>query len=126
MLLVSSLGLTVNMHFCQDHLYDIALNRPAHSCCEEGAPAAHCHHDQMAMDSHHCDNESVRIRSTDDYVVSGFSIDFSDLHSIDLFLSQPVAEIIPESRAPEYSSFTHYNRPPPQAVVLSRIQSFLI
>ena len=126
MLVGSSLSLTVNMHFCHDQLYDIAVNHPAHSCCDVDAEPSRCHHDQAVMDKHHCNDESLSLRTTDDYFASGFQFDFRDFHSFDLFLTDPVSRLTPVTDAPEFYSIIDYKKPPPQAVVLSQIQSFLI
>ncbi len=33
-ILISTMGITINMHYCHDQLIDLAFNAPAHSCCE--------------------------------------------------------------------------------------------
>ena len=64
LLLVTSTGMTINMHFCQGHLYDLALNAPAHSCCEPDAGETACHHHHDMTKSHQCDDKSIRIESS--------------------------------------------------------------
>ncbi len=126
MMMFSATGMTINMHFCQGHLYDMAINAPAHDCCENGTDDNTCHHDHDMTKSDQCDNESIKIESNQDFITSGFTYNFEDSHSFELFgttqlmLESNVAEKNPASR------IFVYNKPPPQEVVLSQIQSFLI
>ena len=85
LILLSLTGLTVNLHYCQDTLYDIALNSPAESCCENGAHEHHCHPVPDMDNSNHCDDETIKVESTDDFFVSSYSFDFDDVNHIDLF-----------------------------------------
>ena len=126
MLLFAATGMTINMHFCQDHLYDIAFNSPAHDCCEDDTDENTCHHDHDMAKSHHCEDESIKIESSQDYVSSGFTFNFEDSHSFELFST---SQLMLESPVAENTSATRifsYKKPPPQEVVLSQIQSFLI
>jgi hypothetical protein len=126
MLLFAATGMTINMHLCQDHLYDIAFNAPAHDCCENDTDENTCHHDHDMAKSHHCEDESIKIESSQDYVTSGFTFNFEDSHSFELFST---SQLMLESPVAENTSATrifNYKKPPPQEVVLSQIQSFLI
>ena len=126
-ILLSSTGLTVNLHYCQDALYDIALNSPAESCYENGAHENCCHPDPDLENTNHCDDETVKVESTDDFFVSSFSFDFEDVHQIDLlFAIHILSENQPISNNYE-SEVVNYKKPPilPE-VELSQIQSFLI
>ncbi len=126
MMLFSVTGMTINMHFCQGHLYDLAFNAPAHDCCEYETNKNACHHDHDMAKSHHCDDESIKIESSHDFISSGFTFDFKDSHSFELF---GTSQLMPESPVAINTSATrifHYKKPPPQEVVLSQIQSFLI
>ena len=127
LILLSLTGLTVNFHYCQDGLYDIALNSPAESCCESGAHDHHCHSDPGIDNPNHCDDETVKVESTDVYFVSSYSFDFDDVHHIDLlFATQLLSENQRTANKTE-SEVSNYKKPPmlPE-VVLSQIQSFLI
>jgi hypothetical protein len=127
MLLFAATGMTINMHLCQDHLYDIAFNAPADDCCENDTDENTCHHDHDMAKSHHCEDESIKIESSQDFVVSGFTFNFEDSHSFELFFS--TSQLMLESPVAENTSVTrifNYKKPPPQEVVLSQIQSFLI
>jgi len=126
LLSVSTLGVTVNLHYCGDRVYDVALNRPAHACCDPGAKEAHCHHEQQAADKHHCEDHSVRTESPDNFLISGFNFDFEDLHVIDLPLVKSVMNEQPEKAHVLSPGIIQYKKPPPQAVILSEIQSFLV
>jgi len=127
LLLISATGITINLHYCQDQLIDMALITPAEDCCESVAHENHCHHDLDIGDSNHCDDETVKFESTSDYVVSSYSFSFENDYAFDLFFT---AQIIVE----DYNTIEtttaivqNFKKPPnPQEVVLSQIQSFLI
>jgi hypothetical protein len=126
MLLFAATGMTINMHFCQDHLYDLAINAPAHDCCETDTDENTCHHDHDMAKSPHCEDKSIEIESSQDYVSSGFTFNFENSHSFELFST---SQLMLESPVAENTSVTrifNYKKPPPQEVVLSQIQSFLI
>ena len=126
-ILLSSTGLTVNLHYCQDALYDIALNSPAESCIENGAHENCCHPDPDLENTNHCDDETVKVESTDDFFVSSFSFDFEDVHQIDLlFAIHILSENQPISNNYESEVVNYKNPPILPEVELSQIQSFLI
>jgi hypothetical protein len=126
LLLVTSTGMTINMHFCQGHLYDLALNAPAHSCCEPDAGETACHHHHDMTKSHQCDDKSIRIESSQDYVSSGFTFDFGDTHSFELFGTSTLLIEPADTDKPFTTRLIDYKKPPPQEVVLSQIQTYLI
>ena len=130
LLLFSATGMTINMHFCQGYLYDLAVNVPAHDCCDNKSDDNTCHHNQQhnhdQSKSHHCDNETIKSRSTDNFVVSDFSYNFENSHSFDLFCTNHLLAEIPEAVTSSNNIKFNYNKPLPQEVVLSQIQSFLI
>ena len=90
LLLLSATGMTINLHYCQDQLFDLALIRPADNCCETGMHENHCHHDADMANSNHCDDESISFESTSEYVVSAISFSFENAHSFDLFYTTPL------------------------------------
>ncbi len=127
LILLSLTGLTFNLHYCQDTLYDIALNSPAESCCEDGAHEHHCHPDPDMDNSNHCDDDTVKIESTDDFFVSSYSFDFEELQHIDLLYTTHTLADNQRGANNTESEVLNYKKPPilPE-VVLSQIQSFLI
>jgi hypothetical protein len=127
LILLSLTGLTVNLHYCQDTLYDIALNSPAESCCENGAHEHHCHPDPDMDNSNHCDDETIKVESTDDFFVSSYSFDFDDVNHIDLFNRTLLFLENKLTANNTESEVLNYKKPPTLSeVVLSQIQSFLI
>jgi len=127
LILLSLTGLTINLHYCQDTLYDIALNSPAESCYENGAHENCCHSGPDMENSNHCDDETVKVESTDDFFVSSYSFDFKDVHHIDLFNRTLTFLENQRTANSTNSEVLNYKKPPilPE-VVLSQIQSFLI
>jgi len=114
------------MHFCQGYLYDLALIAPAHDCCETDGIEDTCHHDQDQDKSHHCVDDTIKVESTNDFFVSSYSFDFENSHSFDLFFTTQLLIENPMTDESTVVGVLNYKKPPPQEVVLSQIQSFLI
>ena len=127
LILLSVTGLTVNLHYCQNSLYDIALNSPAESCYENGAHENCCHADPDMENSNHCDDETVKVESTDDFFVSSFSFDFEDFHQIDLLFAIHILSENHRTSNNYESEVLNFKKPPilPE-VELSQIQTYLI
>jgi hypothetical protein len=129
-LLLSATGMTINMHFCEGHLYDVALIAPAHDCCETDGTEDTCQHDQDQNRSHQCEDgcedESIQAQSTTDFFVSGYSFDFENSHTFDLLFATQLLIEKPLTAESKVVGVLNYKKPPPQEVVLSQIQSFLI
>lgn len=125
-ILVSTTGFTISLHYCHNEIYDLALFSPAHSCCETGSQG-HCHSTGELANMNHCEDESIVVESTDDYVGSSFEVSLENTHSIDLLL---IASILFNAELSDDDIVTeapwHKEPPPYQEVVLSQIQSYLI
>ena len=125
-ILVSTTGLTISLHYCHDKIYDLSIFAPAHSCCEAGS-GAQCHAPGNMDTSKHCEDESIVVESTDDYVGSSFVVNLENTHSIDLLLT---ASVLFHVQGPDVEVLLeppwHKEPPPYQEVVLSQIQSYLI
>jgi hypothetical protein len=125
-ILVSTTGFTINLHYCHNQIYDLALFAPAHSCCETGSQG-HCHSTGDMAKMNHCEDESIIMESVDDFVGSSFAVNLENTHSIDLLLTASiifnveVADDEIDQEAP-----WHKEPPPYREVVLSQIQSYLI
>lgn len=126
-LLVAVIGPTINLHYCNGQLYDMALNVPAHSCCETGGHQGSCHQDADPGERHHCANESIAVQTSGDFLVTAFSFGFDNDRSCDLFISTRVVRDLHFAQAPPSRDITLYKKPPGlRAVSLSKIQTFLI
>ena len=125
-ILVSTTGFTISLHYCHNEIYDLAVFAPAHSCCEAGS-GAQCHASGDMDTSNHCEDESIVVESTDDYVGSSFAVNLENTHSIDLLLT---ANVLFHVQGPDDEVLIeppwHKEPPPFQEVVLSEIQSYLI
>ena len=127
LILLSLTGLTVNLHYCQETLYDIALNSAAENCCESGAHDHGCHPGPDMDNSNHCEDDTVKVESTDDFFVSSYSFDFDDVHRIDLLFSTHIFSGNQHTANKNESEVLNFKKPPTTPeVVLSQIQSFLI
>ena len=125
-ILVSTTGFTISLHYCHDKIYDLAVFAPAHSCCEAGSTAT-CHAPGNADTSKHCEDESIVVESTDEYVASSITVDFENTHSIDLLLTAHVIFQVQGADDEVLIEPPWHKEPPPyREVVLSEIQTYLI
>lgn len=125
MMLVSATGMKINMHFCQGHLYDLAINAPVDSCCENDSQDHTCYCDHDIPMSHHCDDESINIESNPDFLTSSVVFDFENPISSELFGTSHLMSVSFIANHHFATRIFNYNKPPPQEVVLSQIQSYL-
>jgi hypothetical protein len=123
-MLMTVTGITINLHYCHDHLYDLALFSAAHSCCETGG---HCHLPADGKNMDHCEDASIHVESTGEYLGTFHSVSFEDSHAIDLIWIERI-EFGPTGYAEEYTLSTYWYQepPPPNEVDLTDIQTFLI
>jgi len=125
-LLLSATGMTINMHFCEGHLYDLALIAQAHDCSETDGNEDTCHHDQDQNKSHQCNDETIIVGATNDFFVSNYSFDFENSDSFDVFFTTLLVIENPKTVNSKVFRVLNYKKPPPQELVLSQIQSFRI
>jgi hypothetical protein len=127
LILISTAGMTINLHYCQDGLYDIALSSPAENCCENGAHDHSCHQDSNMDKPIDCEDETVKVESTDDFFVSSYSFDFNNNQIIDLFNNTSLFSENQGTTKITSNKVPNFKIPPvlPE-VVLSQVQSFLI
>ena len=125
-ILVSTTGFTINLHYCHNQIYDLALYTPAHSCCET-TTQSHCNSTGDMAKMNHCEDESIIMESVDDFVGSSFTVNLENTHSIDLLLAASILFHVELSDADILIPATWHKEPPPyREVVLSQIQSYLI
>ena len=125
-ILVSTTGFTLNMHYCHDQLIDLALFSPAQSCCDT-ANEDPCDTDNSVSKMNHCEDESLVVESTDDYVGSSFTVSLENDNSIDLLLTASILFNVQDADDEIVTEAPWQKEPPPyQEVVLSHIQSYLI
>lgn len=117
LLLVSTTGMTVSLHYCNHSLYDIGIFTRAESCCmtQENMTETNVH-DHCAADLQqkgHCEDETIALDHVDDFLATAFQADLTTqitttlsniLASAETILFQPFssksAEIPPRDNAP--------------------------
>jgi len=126
LILVSTTGFTINLHYCHNQIYDLALFNPAHSCCGT-ATQGHCHSTGEIANMNHCQDESIVVESVEDYVGTSYSVSLENTHSIDLLLTTSILMNVEVSDSDHVIKAPWHKEPPSyQEVVLSQIQSYLI
>lgn len=123
LILVSTFGFTINLHYCHDQLIDMAFLSPANSCCDiDGEEAS-----QIQDTCPGCEDESISAESTDDFTFSSHIFNFENYHNSDLLISATIQYCFQDSNNHSAMEVPWYKKPPPyQEVILSQIQSFLI
>ena len=124
--LISTMGFTINMHFCHDQLIDLALYAPAESCCNANMGLA-CDHQEGISQTDHCEDDSIVLEALEDFLGSSLAINFKNIQSTDI-LFWIAFEYSSSGRDEDLKSLVpdYYLPPPVQEVDLSHIQSFLI
>lgn len=123
LILISSTGFTINMHYCHDQLIDMAFLTPANSCCDTEEDSAN----QVQDSCPGCQDESIVVEPGDDYEVSAITFNFENSHYTNLFLSSVILNYFQGINESTKNEVPWYKKPPPyQEVVLSKIQSYLI
>lgn len=123
LILISTLGLTINLHYCHDQLIDIAFLAPANSCCDINEAEAN----QIQDDCPGCEDESISTESTDDFTVSSHTFNLENSYVNELLITATIQFGFQDSNNHSAMEAPWYKKPPPyQEVSLSQIQSFLI
>ena len=129
-LLLSTMGLTINMHYCQHKLYDIGVFGKAQNCCMPNKnahqkKAHHCHQNNHHSDD--CRDETVQIDKVDNFVVSSFNFNFEDIPFSKLFVFYSILADYNSTPVDQQIEFPVLNISPPGThIVLSLLQTYLI
>lgn len=123
------MGMTINMHFSQNKLYDAKFFARAESCCvpldnpdkkdRDFKPDVNIQHETD------CKDETINIESVNDFLVSDISFDFDNVSFTNLFVYSVFSGYsLLNTADAEYSEL---NIPPPEKhVVLSLLQTYLL
>ena len=112
LLLLSTTGVTISMHYCSGDLVSMSVIGEAESCCEDNCGC--------------CENKSIHFKVEDDYVSpivvqSNISVELEVLFPVLFILS---AELLPEVEVTA-KSFTDTSPPPTLQKRLSLLQTYL-
>jgi len=131
LLMVSTMGMTVSMHYCGQKMVDFGVLSEAKSCCDmdqSSTTATTNHHCAVVIpQDNHCQNKTLHVDPVDEYVfaATGYTV---DIHPIiqDLLIPVSIACIVNEPKTTS-SKYFHWNTPPPTTShFLSLIQTYLI
>lgn len=131
-LLISTVGFTINLHYCNDRIYDLGIYSEATSCCIDGVHERNSkdeHHHDCSSDTHKrdCKDETLKFKSLDNFINTSSNFDISNISTIDLFIiSELVTDMLILSDN-DTEEIPHYNVPPPKtSIVLAFNQSYLL
>ena len=108
---MTSIGMTINMHFCGGSLRSISLLEGSDSCCS--ATAKSCGNFENLSESDGkkcCDNQSIEIQSDDDLIIDQLQA-LSDIKVLDVFITNFDALDNLNISVYDAADFAHY-RPP--------------
>lgn len=134
LLLCTTAGMTINLHYCDDNLYDIGLFTDAANCCMDSKKMSdEKTHNHSACDSNmpktmDCEDETVHIESVDDFLVSPYSFNFNQDPGITLFLLCFVSATLPDFAdiCSDHKIPKFHSSPPRIEEVLSFKQAYLL
>tara|TARA_R110002050_G_C8830797_1_gene505204 strand:- start:621 stop:1073 length:453 start_codon:yes stop_codon:yes gene_type:complete len=136
LLLISTMGMVINLHYCEGKLYDVGIFSEAKNCCfvddhhhknENHHKHIHAHHDCDAknLGQNDCDDEAVTIEPVDHFVASSFSFDFDNLSFINFSLAVPVITNLHKLSTVSIAEIPELNIPPPRIqTILSNLQVY--
>lgn len=132
LLVVSTTGMTIDLHYCYHELYDFGVFSQAENCCmpdeheHNSTTVTHCNMDQHQQSD--CEDETVTLGHVDDFLASVFSFNFNNNPVlINSFLSVQSFEGIFNSFALIRKEIPKRdNAPPPLQLYLSLIQTYLL
>jgi len=128
LLLVATTGLTVNLHYCRENLYDIGVFSKAESCCMPGEnkkPHRHCNVNNHQKSD--CEDKTVNFEPVDNFVVSSSNFDFSNFSSLSLFILNSIVTDIFNYISISVIEIPKQDISPPEIqVVLSLLQTYLL
>jgi len=137
-LLISFGGFSINMHYCHEKLYDLAIISEAHSCCDDvnHSHVTTCHADMETqqsshdcqkddMEPMHCENKSVKIESTDNFIISSFNFSADSEYRLLLLTKADPFDLSFYHGNPEFV-YTIYSdiSPPDTGTSLALLQSY--
>lgn len=115
LLLLGSVSLTVNRHFCMGELQSVALFAAAEVCHEEVTPSCPLHPKAEQSKKDCCENDQELVKSDDDRQL----VDAPSWPAVTWTLTpSPLSPLTPSPQHPrprKNTSFQHY-RPPPLLV----------
>ncbi len=124
------MGMTISMHFCSHHLYDIAFFGQAESCCCEThmkttINGLHC--DMEHNHSNSCENETIRMHKVDNFISSNTNFHFEEVSLSTFFtLFVTLIHFNYNSIVKKVEFFDYSFSPPNVKVALALLQTYLI
>ena len=108
LVLVTTMGLTVSVHYCGDELKSIDLISQSDNCCGDSCPD--------------CKNETIEVDIEDDFTISTFNIDLTS----DFILLPALIQLFQVSMYTDQVEQVAYHKPPPFKIqtVLSSLQVY--
>ena len=135
-LLISTMGFTVNLHYCNDRIYDIGIFSEAASCCkayDQGTVHNHAKGNYKPTctlkehKKHHCKDETIKVKDVDNFVLSSYHFNPDNHSFISLFPFLPVLSDLFNLSDTVIIEIPEWNNSPPVIqVVLSFLQTYLL
>ena len=126
LIFLASTGFSINMHFCHDHLIDLAVMSPAESCCGDAVLPGQACAMESPGENHHCEDHSLSVETAEDYILTTSQFAFNSPFQFEIpWIEYPEKT---RSHAAAYSLFNlpDLKRPPNSSVWLPEIQAFLL
>lgn len=131
-LLITTVGLTINLHYCAGDLYSIAIDSKADNCCDDDEHLGQmkdmdhhniCHTD--GNDMKNCEDETVIVKISDKFTKTVQNININNSFVIILFNTLPQSEINFFSANEDETDFDNFNNSRPfTRQILSLFQTY--
>ena len=116
-------GFKVNMHYCQQQLFDVGIFSEATSCC---APSTNAHqHACCSADMQgngHCEDKHLEVNSLDDFTVTASTIKLTAPQNVTLLTQFHTATDSFLHIAQQHTSIHRHGHPPPARTLPARVQ----
>lgn len=123
--LIATTGLTINLHYSQNKLYDVGIYTEAQSCCGDLTHHNSCC--QKEKSTNHCEDKTIEMKVKDEFNFTSSNFELEPSSFINLFLVSFVSNIVLDNQ----ENVEHINEypdisPPGSKAFLSVIQSYLL
>ncbi|NOZ48111.1 MAG: hypothetical protein GXO79_15240 [Chlorobi bacterium] len=134
LLLISTVGLTINLHYCAGVLYSYGIDVKAENCCKNEIPKEQtinmnrqimCH--TIGNDNNKCDDESVIVKINDSFTNAIQKTEISNnllTFFIKTLIQHKINYLAVNKEAPNFDNSHNYS--PDTGLILSLFQSYLL
>ncbi|NOZ48116.1 MAG: hypothetical protein GXO79_15265 [Chlorobi bacterium] len=130
-LLITTMGLTINLHYCAGNLYSVAIDSENNNCCEDNNHKTHMNNSEQNNQCHieepqnnHCNDETVLVKIDDYFTTTTENINTNINDTIVLYAFTGIFNIF-TYEVTSTSILNDNDSPPYSRQIFSFLQVFL-